>query len=495
MLKRKYDFVGNPQHGLIKVIRNKKYGFVDINMKIVIPLEYDWSSSFCRIKLYGKQYIGAYVSRGGYKTIIAMDGTTIIHPFADKEPYFIINDKLWVKKPDGYILMNRKGSNLLETTFQNIINDRVRQPRNVYLVQKNGRYGGIHISRNNMIRDILPFDFQSANFWYCPGCGIFLECQQNGKKGLYNIKGRNVIPCIYDSFTYATPFRKSFILAHTRETNQVDLYDGVSSQAIYTSSWNMWVEYAFTSGKQIFYSVYSLEKELLLDGDGKIRFQVDRRKGTSIFCYLMMQQEENFRYRSLNAVLRFFKEIKKGKKVSKAEKEEAIIYGYFFLEQQLHQYSVYHDLPFVHCKFHDAIQENERFWGVCFHNEKVISLNVELLLHGFRFIKQVLLHELAHLKYSNHSKYFFAYLSFLLGSDVHKERNYSCDFSFLMLMDANHIVKQRKKDLYETYIKNNSSYIHTIQPVLSKYSPFLSVTDDDTLATVAMKVKNIEEEK
>ena len=159
MLKRKYDFVGNPQHGLIKVIRNKKYGFVDINMKIVIPLEYDWSSSFCRIKLYGKQYIGAYVSRGGYKTIIAMDGTTIIHPFADKEPYFIINDKLWVKKPDGYILMNRKGSNLLETTFQNIINDRVRQPRNVYLVQKNGRYGGIHISRNNMIRDILPFDF------------------------------------------------------------------------------------------------------------------------------------------------------------------------------------------------------------------------------------------------------------------------------------------------------------------------------------------------
>lgn len=62
-------------------------------------------------------------------------------------------------------------------------------------------------------------------------------------------------------------------------------------------------------------------------------------------------------------------------------------------------------------------------------------------------------------------------------------------------MDANHIVKQRKKDLYETYIKNNSSYIHTIQPVLSKYSPFLSVTDDDTLATVAMKVKNIEEEK
>ena len=45
MLKRKYDFVGNPQHGLIKVIRNKKYGFVDINMKIVIPLEYDWSNS------------------------------------------------------------------------------------------------------------------------------------------------------------------------------------------------------------------------------------------------------------------------------------------------------------------------------------------------------------------------------------------------------------------------------------------------------------------
>ena len=79
MLKRKYDFVGNPQHGLIKVIRNKKYGFVDINMKIVIPLEYDWSSSFCRIKLYGKQYIGAYVSRGGYKTIIAIDGTTMVN--------------------------------------------------------------------------------------------------------------------------------------------------------------------------------------------------------------------------------------------------------------------------------------------------------------------------------------------------------------------------------------------------------------------------------
>ena len=201
---------------------------MNTDMQIVIPLVYDWSSSFCKIKLYGKQYIGAYVSRGEYKTIIKADGTPIIHPFADKEPYFIINDKLWVKTPEGYILMSRKGSNLLKTTFQNIINDRVRQPKNVYLVQKNGKYGGIHISRNNMMREILPFNFQSANFWHCPGNGIFLECQQEEKKELYNIKGENVISGSYDSFTYVIPFRKSFILAHTKEDNQIDLYDGIS---------------------------------------------------------------------------------------------------------------------------------------------------------------------------------------------------------------------------------------------------------------------------
>ena len=65
-LKLEYDQIGVPCYGIIKVVKNDKYGFVNEEGHALIPPMYDWSSSFCKIRLYGKDYIGAYVTAGGF---------------------------------------------------------------------------------------------------------------------------------------------------------------------------------------------------------------------------------------------------------------------------------------------------------------------------------------------------------------------------------------------------------------------------------------------
>lgn len=79
-LKSEYDQIGNPRHGFIKVMKDDKYGFVDEQGRLLIPPTYDWSSSFVKLKLYGKEYVGAYVIAGDYQTIITPENRKIIRP-------------------------------------------------------------------------------------------------------------------------------------------------------------------------------------------------------------------------------------------------------------------------------------------------------------------------------------------------------------------------------------------------------------------------------
>ena len=69
-LMAKYDNVWQLQHNTYKVVYGKKYGFFDADGKQIIPFMYDWASCFVLIKLYGRTFVGAYVTKGEYKTII-----------------------------------------------------------------------------------------------------------------------------------------------------------------------------------------------------------------------------------------------------------------------------------------------------------------------------------------------------------------------------------------------------------------------------------------
>lgn len=50
-------------------------------------------------------------------------------------------------------------------------------------------------------------------------------------------------------------------------------------------------------------------------------------------------------------------------------------------------------------------------WGVCFHNLKKITLNLKLIHFSYQVIDYVIIHELAHLIYPNHSKNFWNLVS------------------------------------------------------------------------------------
>lgn len=50
-------------------------------------------------------------------------------------------------------------------------------------------------------------------------------------------------------------------------------------------------------------------------------------------------------------------------------------------------------------------------WGSCNVERKNINLNLELIKKPRYCIEYVILHELAHLKYPNHSKQFWDYMS------------------------------------------------------------------------------------
>lgn len=46
-------------------------------------------------------------------------------------------------------------------------------------------------------------------------------------------------------------------------------------------------------------------------------------------------------------------------------------------------------------------------WGVCNTKEKIVTLNLELIKRDTKYLDYVIIHELSHLVYPNHSKYFW----------------------------------------------------------------------------------------
>ena len=153
-LKQGYDQIGVPCHGIIKVVKENKYGFVNEEGHALI---------LCKIRLYGKDYIGAYVTAGGYQTIITPKNRKIIQLIENGKRYYIINEKLWVETKQGFDLLSRWGKKLLATDYDAIVIDRLQQPKNIFLVKKNGHFGGIHIAYNNREETIIPSIFDGLS--------------------------------------------------------------------------------------------------------------------------------------------------------------------------------------------------------------------------------------------------------------------------------------------------------------------------------------------
>ena len=64
---------------------------------------------------------------------------------------------------------------------------------------------------------------------------------------------------------------------------------------------------------------------------------------------------------------------------------------------------LFNDLP----KFRLRIRKMKTRWGVCNKNSMTVTLNTELIHKDVTLIDYVIIHELCHFKYMNHSKLFW----------------------------------------------------------------------------------------
>ena len=450
-LKHRYDSVGKPNHGMIKVVNRGNYGFFNTDGIQVIPFEYDWASSFVRIKLYGTTYIGAYVTQGNHKMIIDVDNNNIITPMDMDTRYYIINDKLWVKDESGYNLVSRTGKKLLSNDYDLIVNDRFRQPKNVYLVEKNGKYGAIHVSHNNKESAVLPLSFKNLSFWYAPTLGTFIKVTKDGKiHGLYKLDGSMAIPFNYQTFEFLTPFRKGFILASNDK--EYTLYAGEECRQISSSPYPIEARYAFYWQNISYYSVHTVTQDLLIDKDCHIVTEINKKTDISCFHYLMNLEKESFRFASLEELLQYCQKIKKGKiNLTPSVKSDLVTYGFYYLEMELHKYATMHHFDYSRLALHDLVSDKKRSWGTCHTYERAISLNLNLLFTSMEFIKVVILHELVHFKNASHNRYFYRTLNELYGSDTRKIK--MNPINILDTVDAVGILKRKTRDLFASAVQ------------------------------------------
>ncbi|TKX32715.1 M48 family metallopeptidase [Campylobacter aviculae] len=73
---------------------------------------------------------------------------------------------------------------------------------------------------------------------------------------------------------------------------------------------------------------------------------------------------------------------------------------------------------------HLSIKKMKTRWGSCNHKKGYINLNLKLLEKSLKAIEYVILHEIAHLKYPNHSQEFYDFLAFYMKDFRQREKEF-----------------------------------------------------------------------
>lgn len=75
-VKPKYDYINSPIDGYRTILLGNKYGLLDSNLKLILPIEYDY---------IGIEENGISLSKDGRQQIVSKDLNTIIHSFSFDE--------------------------------------------------------------------------------------------------------------------------------------------------------------------------------------------------------------------------------------------------------------------------------------------------------------------------------------------------------------------------------------------------------------------------
>ena len=146
-------------------------------------------------------------------------------------------------------------------------------------------------------------------------------------------------------------------------------------------------------------------KRLIKDNTNQIikmiNTQINKKKNNEGFFYLGKQY--NIVYKDIKKIefdednVYFSKDFD----IDKWYKSEA---KKLFLERLDYEYNTYtRNIPYPKLR----IRKMTTRWGVCNIKTHVITLNLELIKRDIKYLDYVIVHELTHLVYGNHSKYFW----------------------------------------------------------------------------------------
>ena len=204
-----YDEIGNINDaGLIRVKLDNKYGMVNKQNQVVIPIIYD-RMSFYSHKAEGADDLNvALVDIGDKEGVVNDKGEIIIDIKYDSISWFNWDNKTkqWlanVKKDDKYGVVNQNGDLVIPIEYDYISPFQyfAELGRSLATVNKDGRSG--LIDPNSRI--FLPFDFQDMGEprrVVIKSDNLFIaRVIKNNKFGVINEKGELVVPINYDGIS------------------------------------------------------------------------------------------------------------------------------------------------------------------------------------------------------------------------------------------------------------------------------------------------------
>lgn len=181
----KYDDVGIFSEGLASVEKNNKSGFINIQGKIVIPFEYDRPSRFsdglARVRIDGR-YI--FIDKTGTK-VLDVDRYYNLNPFSYSEVF--MDGFALVEKESKQGLINKQGELVVPVEY-----DLIDLPfsEGLVVIKKNNKYGFL----NKQGQEVVPPKYDNA-VGFLEGLA---RIRYEGRYGFINQQGQIVIPIVFE---------------------------------------------------------------------------------------------------------------------------------------------------------------------------------------------------------------------------------------------------------------------------------------------------------
>ena len=179
----KYEVYGYESDGLILVKRGKKYGYINNNKKIIIPIKFENADNFS----FGR----ARININGKYGFINKKGEIVIEPIYDGASFFLNPEITAVKKGNYWGYINNLGVNITDFIYYGVSPYSFEENITAVRRDKDSWWGGINIQGEEVIpfKYFMPFRFSNGR----------AEVSVFGKYGYGYIdkRGEEVIPLIF----------------------------------------------------------------------------------------------------------------------------------------------------------------------------------------------------------------------------------------------------------------------------------------------------------